>query len=268
MNKRFSALLLSVLIVCTVFCGCRKVEYNPANNGTANNNRVTYETADINVRRMADNIDTWIIDISLYADNPATTFNYCITDLDQNGRLEMFTTVGYSNVTEIKLYEVNEDLTGLTLVESVTDSSSDADVNDLGDGTCYKDAETGRIYYMYMDQRNEQDKNTGVVNKYTSKVALSLFEGKLYQETLATRSVVRTEDGTEAEVVYTDAQGATITEEDFENIEATLYGDMEKKTVTMKWKGTTASNHSKNINLASNDLIILLSDSFEKFSID
>lgn len=265
MNKRIIALLLAVLMMCAVFCGCRKIDNTAGGNATGNN-RVTYETADINVRRMADNIDTWIIDVSLYADNPATTFNYCITDLDQNGRLEMFTTVGYSNVTEIKLYEVNEDLTGLTLVENVSDSGSDADVNDLGDGTCYKDAATGRIYYMYMDERSEQDETTGAVNKYTDKIALSLFEGKLYQECLATKGIIRTSD--EAEVVYTDGEGNVITEEEYNNITETQFGTMEKKMATMKWKGTTASNHSKNINLASNDLIILLSDSFEKFSID
>jgi len=264
MNKRLIALLLSVFMMCTVFCGCRKVEYDSGDKGQVNTG-LTYETADINVRRMADNIDTWIIDISLYKDNPATTFNYCITDLDQNGRLEMLTTVGYSNVTDIKCYEVNEDLNGLVLVENVTDTGSHADVNDLNDGTCYKDAETGRIYYMYMDERSEQDDSTGAVNKYSSKIALSLFEGKLYQECLATKGIIRTSG--EAEIVYTDGAGNVITEEEYNNAVETRFGAMEKKTATMKWKGCTAANHSKNINLASNDLIILLSDSFEQFKI-
>lgn len=264
MNKRYLALLLTVLMLCAVFCGCKKVEYNPDSN--SNNKSTSYQNADINVRRMADNIDTWIIDISLYKSNPATIFNYCITDLDQNGRLEMLTTVNYSDVTEIKCYEVNEDLTGLTFVENVTDSQSHADINTY-DGTCYKDSATGRIYYIYTDERTEKDENTGAVNKYSSKVALSLFEGKLYQETLATKAVIRTEGQTEAELVYTDNQGNTITEEDYNNIVESRFSSMEKKTAVLAWKGCTVANHDKNINLASNDLIILLSDSFERFAV-
>lgn len=262
MRKRILAIIFAVLLTASVFCGCKKVE--DANGGSQE------IAVPASVQTIIDSYNMWVIDIEPYAENEATTFSYCITDLDQNGRMELITTVDNSSITKTKYFELNEEMNALLELECVMNSDRQVDISDQTkyDGTCYKDEETNHIYYVYSGQKTEKDPETGVKNDYEVKVAMSVFEGKAYEECLATKATLRTLGEDEAEIVYTDSDGNIITAEEYETIGDKRFSSMKKMKASFDWKGFTRANHARNINPEGKDLSILFTESYYGFKIE
>jgi len=274
MKKRILALIFALLLVATVFCGCKKVSDNPANDDNIPNSE---KPIDEKVKVIANSINMWKFDKTAYEGKTAV-YNYLVSDFDQNGRIELITVVnlpkqGAINTydTVVKYYELNEDLNTLLTLERVSDSESQPDLctivenvdsKDTYNCNCYKDA-SGRYYYVFADKVIED----GTKNEHYRKVAISIFGGKAYEETIGTYSILR-EKGKDTVEEYTDGEGNVITADDFKNIEKTRFADCQKMKVTLGWQGCSEENFDKELNPADDIFIKKLSDSFYDFKME
>ena len=269
MKKRILALIFAATLLATAMSGCKKVDEVQQDQE---------KTLDERVQVIADYINTWKFDKSAYeGKNPV--YDYCITDLDQNGRIELITSVevpvtGNSGVYEtvIKYYELNEEATALFPLERVSDSDSQPDVRQIIDRVntvdangCYRyvDKSSNRCYYIFCDKSVEYNED-GTKNNYESRVAISINKGKVYEETLATYKILR-ERGKDAVEVYVDASGKTITKEQFDNIAKTKFAGCEESKVMFGWQACTSENFDKELDPASDVFIKKLAASFEVF---
>ena len=260
MKKRVLAIIFAAALVVTAMSGCKKVDDTQQEEEKAQDKRIQV---------IADNINVWKMDIAPYTDNPATSFEYCVADMDQNRRYELITAIDYGDDTIIKYYELNEDSTALMTLECVKDRDSHADIREIfgkDDGLCYKDS-AGRYYYFYTDKQTVANEASGIPSKYESKVAVSIYNGKAYEETLATKSIVYEEGSTSATVSYKDAKGNEISEDAFAKAIENKVKGFTKVNVTFAWQGCTASNFDKEFSLTEKNFVKKLRNSLDGFKI-
>ena len=253
MKNRILALVFVVLLVLSAFCGCKKLDDNNASETNTNKN---YQNLNSNVKVIAESVNTWIFDKSAYEDNPATTFSYCITDLDQNGRVEIITTVDNADVTKTKYYELNEEKTALLPLECVNENDFSGNLSECKETECYQDPSDGRIYYVCTNDRKEIDES-GAKQRYMSKVAVSIWQGKAYETVLATFN--------RSEETYTDKDGNEITAEEYENIVEKEFASFKKMNVTFDWKGCGITNFETEFYTTDQNFIQKLSKSYDGF---
>ena len=160
------------------------------------------------------------------------TWGYAVTDLDHNGRLEVIScsVQGTGFYSYIKAYEVNESGTGLTdLMGDLgmrTDSSPDILVNEV---PVYYDKDADRYYYIFDDYiRN------GMAEYYENKRAVSILDGKWTEKLLASKSAVYTDED-HYTVSCQDQSGSPISEEQYNSIEQTIYGRLERTGMCFNW---------------------------------
>ncbi len=242
MKKRLFALVMCLLVVCSVFFGC------------GNKEQVNEE-----VKGIVNNIGEW----SVEAKQGTSIYFYGITDLDLNGKYEMIAAENYGtgNFTESRIFELSDDKKTLTEIEHVFEGDSQVDL--MQDSAfAFKEAETGRIYYIFSDNvRN------GSWETYDTKVAISLYEGKFIEERLATKSTIYEGDSEEPTITYYDSKGNEITEEDYKSAVSTRFEGYEKLSATFCWKGYTFANHDNTINPDNAELAKIFEDSMNKFSV-
>lgn len=267
MKKRILAAFFAAAMLVSAMSGCKQVEET----------KPAEKTLDQRVQVIANNINIWKFDKTAYEDQNVR-YNYCITDLDGNGRMELITSVevrnaGYQNFdTKIKYYELNENNTALLTLECVSDSKSQPDVCEIIDTVnktdadsryCYKDS-SGRAYYVFSDSIFEENED-GTKNEHVSKVAVSIHNGKAYEETLATYSKLR-ESGKDTVEQYTDGKGNIITKADYDDITSTRFKGYTVSTVTFGWQDCAPENFDREFDPASDVFIQKLADSYEVFT--
>ncbi len=159
-------------------------------------------------------------------------FLYTVCDLNQNGRLEIIASScqGTGLYTTSYYWEVNEAGDGLDAYEKATpEGSSEADIETSSAKAFYEEA-SGDYYYIFNDiTRN------GVLEQYYNKRAIQLKDGQIQETPLANMSVIYQEDSDEPEITCTDATGNFFTEEEYDQIEDRIYGDLTPCTLTLKW---------------------------------
>lgn len=236
------ALFLCFVLLMGIFCGC--------NNKTAESPEV---------KGIVNNMDKW----SITTKEGTSIYFYGVTDLDQNGKYEIVSAenFGTGDYTESRIFELSEDKKTLTEMEHVFEGDSQVDLMQ-NTADVYKDAESGRYYYIFSDTVRNGYKET-----YNTKVAISLYEGKFTEERLATESVIYEGESEEPTVTYYDNEGNEITMDDYMNAEATRFAGYEKLSATFCWKGYTFSNHDSTINAANENLGSIFADSMSKFSV-
>lgn len=240
--KRIFALLLCVLMVCAVFCGCN-----------------TEEEVSEEVKGFVESMDKW----TASAKQGTSIYLYAVTDLDQNGKYELISAenFGTGNFTESRIFELGEDKQTLTEIEHVFEGESQVDLMQ-DTAVVYKEAETGRLYYIFSDNTRN-----GYKENYNTKVAISLYDGKFTEERLITEAVVYEEGSEEPTTTYYNSKGEEVTKEDYENAVSNRFAGYEKMTATFCWKGYTFSNHDSTINADNRDLGKIFDDSKSKFSV-
>ena len=162
-------------------------------------------------------------------------WGFTVTDLDHNGRLEIISASvqGTGFYTYINAYEVNENGDGFTELQGPselrTDSAPDIMVSTA---PVYFDKETGRYYYIFDDYiRN------GMAENYQVKSAVSIADGK-WEETALARKTTIYSDAEHYTITCTDASGAAITEEQYDAIARTVYGNLEPGEAEFDWQMT------------------------------
>lgn len=273
-QKRFSNILnkkgsvgvavVIILIVLVIIVGAfisinnkTKVMSNNISGDTKNSGEKE-QTKAINVEKQIDvimnNIDTWNLstDEDIYA-----PYGYAITDLDQNGRLEIIASScqGTGIYTYSNYYEVNEGLNGLNKIErNVEEGSSEADIM-LPTVKVFIDKAANEYHYIFDDLVK-----ASAAEYYENKQDIVLKNGRLYEKTIAYRNTVYTDSN--PNVTLKDANNKEITAEDYALIENKLFSNLELKFANIEWVSTTDVDFSS---VSGDELKNKLIESYEKF---
>ena len=226
--------------------------------GDTKNSGEKEQTETINVEKQIDvimnNIDTWNLstDEDIYA-----PYGYAITDLDQNGRLEIIASScqGTGIYTYSNYYEVNESLNGLNKIErNVEEGSSEADIM-IPTVKVFINKATNEYHYIFDDLVK-----VGAAEYYENKQDIVLQNGKIYEKAIAYRNTVYTDSN--PNVTLKDANNKEITAEDYALIENKLFSNLELKFANIEWVSTTDVDFSS---VSGDELKNKLIESYEKF---
>lgn len=273
-KKRFSNILnkkgsvgvavVIILIVLVIIVGAFISINNKTNvissnvSGDTKNSGEKEQTETINVEKQIDvimnNIDTWNLstDEDIYA-----PYGYAITDLDQNGRLEIIASScqGTGIYTYSNYYEVNESLNGLNKIErNVEEGSSEADIM-IPTVKVFINKATNEYHYIFDDLVK-----VGAAEYYENKQDIVLKNGKIYEKAIAYRNTVYTDSN--PNVTLKDANNNEITAEDYEIIENKLFSTLELKFANIEWISTTDVDFSS---ISGDELKDKLTESYKKF---
>lgn len=207
---------------------------------------------------IADHVDEWT-DLLLCACNG---LYYSVTDLDQNGRLELIATIceGSGFYSSNCYYEVNESFDDLVLCENThEEGDSEEDLVSRRVPVFFDETEH-RYRYIFEDViRN------GAMSHFVIKDAVSLYDGKLNIEYIASEGQSY-EDEDNYVIEYNDAKGNEITEQEFVSMEQKLYENHRMGTVLLDWK--KISNQEEYLEMNHERLFRDLVDSKLKFQFE
>lgn len=204
---------------------------------------------------IADNIDLWRME-----EYEGELNRYAITDLDQNGRLEIIASnaAGSGLYTWSSFYEVNETRDGLTeLATNFGEGESQPDMI-IDEAVCYY--QDGVYYYIVSDTLRN-----GFAENYFILTSLALKDGTIERTWLGTRSMIydpteesEKEEAEEPEptITYMDGNYEEITEEAFFDTDR-LFPAAEKRTAHFGWAEITEDS----------DVSAVLRNSYDTFSV-
>lgn len=155
---------------------------------------------------------------------------YTVTDLDQNGRLELIAsfTQGSGYYTSSYYYEVNETFDGLNLCKVVVpQGDSEADITEY-DVPVYYDSVNDRYHYIFHDVIRD---GNGLY--YNNKRSISLNDGKLNIQMLAYQTVWHQESSTS--ITCEDMERNEISEEEYQQMEDMVFSDLTKMKASFFW---------------------------------
>lgn len=208
---------------------------------------------------MADNKELWL------TNEKYSTYSYAVTDLNQDGRLEVLESVceGTGIYTHTNVYEVSEDLTSLTLYESLLDEfTSQADLI-TEKATVYYEKEKEIYHYIFHDLAKN-----GAAEYYENVRDWSLQNGQITEKFLAYRDTLYNSEGIPTitcEEEDANGERKEITEEEYENIAEKRFAGMEKKTVNIHW---IMKSPEEAAGMSDEDIVTMLRKSWEGFGID
>ncbi|MBR6089789.1 MAG: hypothetical protein IKP86_07640 [Anaerolineaceae bacterium] len=163
------------------------------------------------------------------------TWGYIVTDLDQNGRLEIISASvqGTGFYTYLTVFEVNEAGNGLNELagpsDNRTDSAPDVMVSRV---PVWYDRENNRYYYIFDDMiRN------GMAEYYENKRSVSIVDGKWIETMLAVKSTLY-QDEEHYTTSCQDGSGNPINESQYNNIAQSVYGGLESSEACFNWQMT------------------------------
>ncbi|MBQ9142037.1 MAG: hypothetical protein IJX63_09645 [Lachnospiraceae bacterium] len=188
-----------------------------------------YKGVEAQIRVMVKQTDLWLESMD-YANDLK---KYTITDLDENGRLEIIVVNhgGTGNYTYSRYYEVNESYDGLTeCTTSYVEGDSQPDLLWAEEITVYKDAQGTKHYIV-------QDAIRDVTEYYFIWYDLTLQESEVTWKALATchESYANATEG--AVFSYTTAEGEVITEAEFNSVPEKIFAEnAEKDSMVWGWK--------------------------------
>jgi len=181
---------------------------------------------DEQISLIAANADLW------KQDNEYESWGYIVTDLDQNGRLEIIScsVQGSGFYSYVKAFEVREDGSGLTEIRGLGADRTDS-LPDIWTGSVpfYFDRETGVYYYIFNDMiRN------GMAEYYENKRAVSITDGT-WQEIQLASKVTLYSDPEHFTITRTGSQGEAISEAQYESIAETVFKGLGAGEIRFNW---------------------------------
>ncbi|HKM04710.1 MAG TPA: hypothetical protein VJZ04_09035 [Lachnospiraceae bacterium] len=209
------------------------------------------------IKIIVDNINLWT-DSMDYAND---RYHYAITDLDNNGRLEIIASnIGGTGIyTYSSFYEIDERFKGLTRCETnFTEGDSQADIT-VDSVPGYYDPKTKIMYYIFDDLTKN-----GAAEYYENKRALYLDSGQIKETPLAYKSTIYIDSS--ANITYQDVEQREISENDYNMIADKVFADLEKKNVSFGWCGFSNPDDLKG--MSTEDILHMLIKSYEKFVIE
>lgn len=268
MKRHFE--IIFIILIFSIY-GCSAAQSDTAqelssianldlNFDTENSTNLYDDSIDSQISIIVKNKDVWKI---TYVDGPGEpvtspyTFFY-ITDFDHNGRLEITAseTQGSGICTSTYVYEINADYDGIELIDE-NDNTPEFDFEKIK--SFYN--ETDQIY-IYIGNNYEK---SGALWGCNIKYAVYLDHGVLHYNKIAEKGYQpKSEASDELVYSFTDNNGATITEEQFENAEDDLYKSYQRQDISL---GVIYNQSDNEFEKLSDDAMAqILKSSYETFS--
>ncbi len=160
---------------------------------------------------------------------------YTVTDLDQNGQLELFRSEdhGTGHVLTTYAWEVRDNqLCSIAAPDEQLEGPNFCSTFPAEEGpepvTAFYDAETGTRYYIqYHTSR------TDAATYLETQSAVSLKDGVLSSQVLATKESLYSDQG--VTVICQNTAGAPLSEEEYQNAAATHFAALQPQTVQTQW---------------------------------
>lgn len=157
-------------------------------------------------------------------------YQYTVTDLDQNGRLELIASSlqGTGRYTYSTYYEVNEALDGLTAyTQDYKESDSEADIM-VGSVPVYYDSAHNTYHYIFDDTIKD-----GIALYYDSRRAIVYQNGSIRETMLAKRTTSFME--ATPSVACETMDGKPMSEDEYARIADTVFPDYLKMEASFSW---------------------------------
>lgn len=194
-----------------------------------------------------------------YPQSDYVCHKFAITDLDQNGRLELIISQleGSGRYTYSEYYEVNKNLDGLTPCKWLSrESDSEADIM-VDCVPAYYDSHNKIYYYIFNDLIKD-----GIHYNYINKRAVSFADGKLSERILAYKNTYKKDSSnSSASISYEDADGNEIDKKEYDMIDETVFEDFIKKEAHFSWFDLNDRN------LGEKEISVILQKSWDGFLI-
>ena len=196
-------------------------------------------TAEEQRRILEDNRSLWTFDQEDYSPD----WYYAFTDLDHNGLLEVLaaSTQGSGMFTYAHFYEVLPDGSGIKNLyhaDEEVEGPDDWPEVVMESIPCYYDSSSDCYYYVCTNTTRD-----GAAHSTSQTAALSLKDGVAEWEYLACMDIRMTDSG-EEKTSYEDAEGNSITEEDYNSVVEKRFAGMEQSEFKPEW---TAVTHSSDV---------------------
>lgn len=170
-------ILAAAVMIALLLVGCNGKSDNQANDTTVPEAPAP-SSPEGQLSLLLEQSDVWLVN----SDEESEKFYYAVTDLDQNGRLEIFaaSTQGTGIFTYGSMYEVNENYTGLTPCHTPCDDGGDLPEVIINSVPGAYQAEDGSYHYLFTN-----DTQNGYNEQYQSIAAMRLDNGNLSSTVLA-----------------------------------------------------------------------------------
>lgn len=165
-------------------------------------------------------------------------FSYAVTDLDHNGRLELFAarTQGSGVFTEGKLFEVSADFSALAPCTFVYDDGTECwDLPEviINSVQTFTDAASGLTQYIFLNTTKVGVTNDGAIESGTSMNALSLRDGVVTVSRLGyLHALYYTES---SDIRYYDAADNEITEAQYQSLAVDTFSSLTESSTQFGW---------------------------------
>nr|MCR4595035.1 hypothetical protein [Clostridiales bacterium] len=250
-------IILSLTIVITAFSSCTKEKKPVKETSTkpAPVETTTEKVVDSSTKRQMILI-SGIMDELLKSkyDN----ISFCITDLNQNGLLELLVT-SYdidSMKSDTAIYEVDEDFQSMITFSQSEDCEPDYV---LFEGICYYDAvEDG---YKYLNYDVSLKDNQRITDVYS----VILIDGKI--ETTLIGSEIETMDDS-GTTVFKDSKGEELSEDDYSELFTEQFGKAAEYYAQTGWKTYKKEEIGDFINEDPSEIYKVLEDSYKQFILE
>ena len=252
--KKYLSILLC-LALCISMAACSSGEPAPEPEEPA----VSGEPED-QVKLIAENKDLWLVtDV-----NEADQYQYAVTDLDENGRLELIATIteGSGQFSTTHFYEVSEDFSKLEPLEyAYGETHSEPDIGWYNALRCYK-GEYGNFVIAMDEMRN------GYAENYYTQDLLVLKDGVVDAHSISYCMVLAEDsngDGEPEMHAYYYASGGDqeeeLTSEQFASSVDDFFGyDYDRYVMDLEWQRFSAEERDSEV-----DIPAALLDSWKAF---
>ena len=212
------------------------------------------KTFDAQLQLIADNTSLWLS--PFYAISSLnTTPSFCVTDLNNNGRLEIICAVKQgSGISTTSIWaEVSANFTTLVSAQKNFNPKAAPDII-VSSTDCFINPDTGeRVYSFFDTTRASGDHSTHTLGLLTFKNHTINFEPIAICE-----STTQTSDNSTRTETFKDTDGKPLTEEEFDCFAESYLKGYEKHTAAFSWKKATTDPQ---------ELKKLLKESYKSFSV-
>ena len=255
------AIIVVVLLILLASLALRFFLMNKKenNNEVIQTSTTTQENASLDIDKqlsiIMDHDGEWKIS------NDSGNYAYAITDLDHNGRLEIISSIleGSGWYCYTNIYEVNEKADGLEkcVSQKEKEGESELDIITSNEWNTYYDKMNDTYHYVLKD-----DVRINAMEYLQNKRGFVLKNGETLEQTLASKERNYAENGADEEIKCTNANGESISLEEYDKIDARIFETLEKKIQNIGWVMNTQSELK---NISKEELRGLLKKSYNNF---